>query len=189
MNQPLGNYAGLSCEVFEAIECLKGKGANDLMEVTFELGSKLLIQSGVTKTFSKAIELQKSIIDSGKALRIFENSVETQGGSLNKFLSQSLPKYESYVYPKDSGFIQKMDTESIGWHLVNMGCILQNRDQKLDKTAGIKFLKKIGDRVHQDQPVFRVFCSNENKINKVSKALSKTLTIGEIAVKEKQTII
>ena len=189
MNQPLGNYAGLSCEVFEAIECLKGKGPNDLMEVTFELGSQLLIQSGVTKTFSKAIELQKSIIDSGKALRIFENSVETQGGRLNEFLSQSLPKYESYVYPKSSGFIQKMDTESIGWHLVDMGCVLQYRDQKLDKTAGIEFLKKTGDRVHQDQPVFRVFCSNENKINKVSKALKKTLTIDEIAVKEKKTII
>ena len=189
MNQPLGNYAGLSCEVFEAIECLKGKGPNDLMEVTLELGSKLLIQSGVTKTFSKAIELQKSIIDSGKALRIFENSVETQGGRLNEFLSQSLPKYESYVYPKNSGFIQKIDTESIGWHLVDMGCVLQNRDQKLDKTAGIEFLKKTGDRVHRDQPVFRVFCSDENKINMVSKALSKTLAIDEIAVKEKQTII
>ena len=189
MNQPLGNYAGLSCEVFEAIECLKGKGPNDLMEVTFELGSKLLIQSGVTRTFSKAIELQKSIIDSGEALRIFENSVETQGGRLNEFLSQSLPKYELYVYPKSSGFIQNMDTESIGWHLVDMGCVLQNRDQKLDKTAGIEFLKKTGDRVHQDQPVFRVFCSNKNKINKISKALSKTLFIDEIAVREKQTII
>ncbi len=188
MNQPLGNYAGLSCEVFEAIECLKGKGPNDLMEVTFKLGSKLLIQSGVTKTFSKAIELQKSIIDSGKALRIFENSVETQGGRLNEFLSQSSPKYESYVYPKSSGFIQKMDTESIGWHLVDMGCVLQNRDQKLDKTAGIEFLKKTGDRVHQDQPVFRVFCSNENKIDKVSKALSKTLAIDEIAVKKSKII-
>jgi len=188
MNQPLGNYAGLSCEVFEAIECLKGKGPNDLMEVTFKLGSKLLIQSGVTKTFSKAIELQKSIIDSGKALRIFENSVETQGGRLNEFLSQSLPKYESYVYPKSSGFIQKMDTESIGWHLVDMGCVLQNRDQKLDKTAGIEFLKKTGDRVHQDQPVFRVFCSKENKIDKVSKALSKTLAIDEIAVKKSKLL-
>ena len=188
MNQPLGNYAGLSCEVFEAIECLKGKGPNDLMEVTFELGSQLLIQSGVTKTFSKAIELQKSIIDSGKALRMFENSVETQGGRLKEFLSQSLPKYELYVYPKSSGFIQNMDTESIGWHLVDMGCVLQNRDQKLDKTAGIEFLKKTGDRVHQDQPVFRVFCSNENKINKVSEALSKTLAIDEIAVKKSKLL-
>ena len=189
MNQPLGNYAGLSCEVFEAIECLKGKGPNDLMEVTFELGSQLLLQSGAAKTLSEAIELQKNIIDSGKALKIFENSVETQGGRLDEFLSQSLPKYESFVCPKNSGFIQKMDTESIGWHLVDMGCVLQNRDQKLDKTAGIEFLKKTGDRVHQDQPVFRVFCSNKDKINKVSKTLSNTLTINEIAAQEKQTII
>ena len=181
MNQPLGNYAGLSCEVFEAIECLKGNGPNDLMEVTFELGSQLLLQSGTAKTLSEAIKLQKNIIDSGKALKIFENSVETQGGRLNEFRDQSLPKYESYVCPKNSGFIQKMDTESIGWHLVDMGCVQQNRDQKLDKTAGIEFLKKTGDRVHQDQPVFRVFCSNKDKIKKVSKTLSNTLTIDKVA--------
>ena len=181
MNQPLGNYAGLSCEVFEAIECLKGNGPNDLMEVTFELGSQLLLQSGTAKTLSESIKLQKNIIDSGKALKIFENSVETQGGRLNEFRDQSLPKYESYVCPKNSGFIQKMDTESIGWHLVDMGCVQQNRDQKLDKTAGIEFLKKTGDRVHQDQPVFRVFCSNKDKIKKVSKTLSNTLTIDKVA--------
>ena len=184
MNQPLGNYAGLSCEVFEAIECLKGKGPNDLMEVTFELGSQLLLQSGTAKTSSEAIKLQKNIIDSGKALKIFENSVRTQGGRLNEFHDQSLPKYESYVCPKNSGFIQKMDTESIGWHLVDMGCVQQNEDQKLDKTAGIEFLKKTGDRVHQDQPVFRVFCSNKDKIKKVSKTLSNTLTIDNIAAQE-----
>ena len=122
-------------------------------------------------------------------MKIFENSVETQGGRLNEFHSQSLPKYESYVCPKNSGFIQKMDTESIGWHLVDMGCVLQNRDKKLDKSAGIEFLKKTGDRVYQDQPVFRVFCSNKDKIHKVSKTLSDTLTINEIAAQEKQTIL
>ena len=189
MNQPLGNFAGLSCEVFEAIECLKGNGPNDLMEVTFELGSQLLLQSGTAKTLSEAIKLQKNIIDSGKALKIFENSVKTQGGRLNEFHDQSLPKYESYVCPKNSGFIQKMDTESIGWHLVDMGCVQQNRDQKLDKTAGIEFLKKTGDRVHQDQPVFRVFCSNKDKIKKVSKTLSNTLTIDKIAAQDRLTIV
>ena len=189
MNQPLGNFAGLSCEVFEAIECLKGNGPNDLMEVTFELGSQLLLQSGTAKTLSEAIKIQKNIIDSGKALTIFEISVENQGGRLNEFHDQSLPKYESYVCPKNSGFIQKMDTESIGWHLVDMGCVQQNRDQKLDKTAGIEFLKKTGDRVHQDQPVFRVFCSNKDKIKKVSKTLSNTLTIDKIAAQDRLTIV
>mgnify|MGYP001381616783 FL=1 len=189
MDQPLGNYAGLSCEVFEAIECLKGRGPKDLMDVTFELGSRLLIQSGIVKTMPKAIELQNDILESGKALKVFENSVETQGGRLNEFQNQPLPKHETYVYPETSGFIQEMNTESIGWHLVEMGCVLQNRDQKLDKTAGIEFLKKTGDRVHQDQPVFRVFCSNKDKINRISKTLSKTLTIDEIATQKKPIII
>ena len=189
MDQPLGNYAGLSCEVFEAIECLKGRGPKDLMDVTFELGSRLLIQSGIVKTMPKAIELQNDILESGKALKVFENSVETQGGRLNEFQNQSLPKHEKYVFPGTSGFIQEMDTESIGWHLVEMGCVLQNRDQKLDKTAGIEFLKKTGDRVHQDQPVFRLFCSNKDKINRISKTLSKSLTIDEIATQKKPIII
>ena len=189
MDQPLGNYAGLSCEVFEAIECLKGRGPKDLMDVTLELGSRLLIQSGIVKTMSKAIEIQNDILESGKALKVFENSVETQGGRLNEFRNQPLPKHETYVYPETSGFIQEMNTESIGWHLVEMGCVLQNRDQKLDKTAGIEFLKKTGDRVHQDQPVFRVFCSNKDKINRISKTLSKTLTIDEIATQKKPIII
>ena len=189
MDQPLGNYGGLSCEVFEAIECLKGNGPSDLMDVTFELGSRLLIQSGIVKTMSKAIELQNDIINSGKALNVFENSVDTQGGRLGNFQYQSLPKHQTYVYPESSGFIQEMNTESIGWHLVEIGCVLQYKDQKLDKTAGIEFLKKTGDRVHKDQPVFRVFCSNKDRINRVSKTLSKTLTISEIATKEKPTII
>ena len=179
MDQPLGNYAGLSCEVFEAIECLKGRGPIDLMDVTFELGAKLLIQSGIVKTMHKAIELQNDIIESGKGLKIFKNSVETQGGRLNDFQNQSLPKHETYVYPESSGFIQEMNTESIGWHLVKMGCVLQNRDKKLDITAGIEFLKKTGDKVHQDQPVFRLFSSNKEKIDRASKTLSKTLIIGE----------
>ena len=72
-----------------------------------------------------------------------------------------------------------MNTESIGWHLVKMGCVLQNRDKKLDITAGIEFLKKTGDKVHQDQPVFRLFSSNKEKIDRASKTLSKTLIIGE----------
>ena len=45
MNQPLGRFAGLGCEVKEAIDCLKGNGSQDLVNNTFELCSCLLIQS------------------------------------------------------------------------------------------------------------------------------------------------
>ena len=35
MNQPLGNAAGLWCEVKESIQCLRGKGPADLMKVIY----------------------------------------------------------------------------------------------------------------------------------------------------------
>ena len=49
MNKPLGRYAGLGCEIKEAIDCLKGDGSQDLMDNTFELCSCLLIQAGKAK--------------------------------------------------------------------------------------------------------------------------------------------
>ena len=59
MNQPLGRYSGLACEVEESIECLKGNGANDLMDITFELGSSLMIQSGLVKIGTKLLMFKK----------------------------------------------------------------------------------------------------------------------------------
>ena len=50
MDQPLGNTTGLWCEVQESIEGLKGNGPNDTMQVTFELGAKLVVQAGLSKT-------------------------------------------------------------------------------------------------------------------------------------------
>ena len=33
MNQPLGQYSGLKCEVFESMEILKGNSSKDIMEI------------------------------------------------------------------------------------------------------------------------------------------------------------
>ena len=47
MDQPLGQYAGLWCEVKEAIDCLRNEGSKDTMKVTFALGAKLLLQAQI----------------------------------------------------------------------------------------------------------------------------------------------
>ena len=38
MSQPLGKYAGLSCEISECVDALNNQGAKDLMEIVFKLG-------------------------------------------------------------------------------------------------------------------------------------------------------
>ena len=59
MNQPIGKFAGLSCEIQESIECLKGEGPNDLISITYELGSCLLIQAGLAENKTQSINIQK----------------------------------------------------------------------------------------------------------------------------------
>ena len=54
MDQPLGQYAGLWCEIKEAIYCLRNEGSNDTMKVTFTLGSKLLQQAKIVSNENDA---------------------------------------------------------------------------------------------------------------------------------------
>ena len=63
MNQPLGRFAGLGCEVKEAIDCLKGDGSQDLISNTFELCSHLLIQARKAKNKKEAKQIFDDIIN------------------------------------------------------------------------------------------------------------------------------
>ncbi|MFL2982851.1 MAG: thymidine phosphorylase [Candidatus Neomarinimicrobiota bacterium] len=179
MNQPLGNYAGLSCEIEESINCLKGKGANDLMSVTMELGSKLLLQAGIANDHSCAIEIQNKIIKSGKALKAFESSVESQGGILKNFQSQMQAKYETFIYNKNPGIIIEINTEAIGWALNALSCGITSDNIDIDYTAGMEFYKKLGSETNIEEPIYRIFCSNKKRLQKVEKMLPSTVIVGD----------
>ena len=181
MNQPLGRFAGLACEVQESIKALKGNGPKDLMDVTFELGAKLLIQAKLVHHKDEAIQLQKSLIDSRKALAAFETMVDAQGGRLDELDSNAKPDHETVVHAPEDGIIEWMDTESIGWTLVNLGCGRKNPGESLDNTAGIEFLKKVGEEAQKGDPVYRIFNSDPERLNLVSSMLEGTFRTEESA--------
>jgi len=165
MNQPLGKTAGLWCEMDESIAALKGDGAKDLMDVVFELGSKLLVQAGIIRGETAAVSIQENLIQSGKAYNKFEEMVAVQGGDLSQIKQLHPPKFEFIVSAKSSGYVESMDTLNIGWAAVELGCGRRKKDDILDPTAGIEFMAKIGDKIQKGDPLFRCFNSNENKLN------------------------
>lgn len=165
MNQPLGQTAGLWCEMDESIAALKGDGAKDLMDVVFELGSKLLVQAGIIRGETAAVSIQENLIQSGKAYNKFEEMVAVQGGDLSQIKQLHPPKFEFIVSAKSSGYVESMDTLNIGWAAVELGCGRRKKDDILDPTAGIEFMAKIGDKIQKGDPLFRCFNSNENKLN------------------------
>jgi len=178
MDQPLGNTAGMWCEVEESISTLKGEGPKDLLELTYQLGSKLLVQAGITKSETSAISIQENLIQSGKAYQKFEEFINAQNGLVSKLSNINKPKYERIIKSNKSGYITGMDTLKIGWALVDLGCGRKNKHDKLDPTAGIEFITKIGDQIKSGEPIFRCFNSKKSKLDKVSKNLMNAITIG-----------
>ena len=178
MNQPLGRTAGLWCEMDESIAALKGDGAKDLMDVVFELGSKLLVQAGIIRGETAAVSIQENLIQSGKAYDKFEEMVSVQGGDLSQIKQLHQPKFELIVSAKSSGYVESMDTLNIGWAAVELGCGRRKKDDILDPTAGIEFMAKIGDKVQKGDPLFRCFNSNENKLNSALNYLLDSARIG-----------
>ena len=178
MNQPLGQTAGLWCEMDESIAALKGDGAKDLMDVVFELGSKLLVQAGIIRGETAAVSIQENLIRSGKAYDKFEEMVSVQGGDLSQIKQLHPPKFEFIVSAKTSGYVESMDTLNIGWAAVELGCGRRKKDDILDPTAGIEFMAKIGDKVQKGDPLFRCFNSNKNKLNSALNYLLDSARIG-----------
>ena len=178
MNQPLGRTAGLWCEMDESIAALKGDGAKDLMDVVFELGSKLLVQAGIIRGETAAISMQENLIQSGKAYDKFEEMVSVQGGDLSQIKQLHQPKFELIVSAKSSGYVESMDTLNIGWAAVELGCGRRRKDDILDPTAGVEFMAKIGNKVQKGDPLFRCFNSNENKLNSALNYLLDSARIG-----------
>ena len=68
MEEPLGHNIGNALEIIEAVEVLKGRGAKDLVELTFELGAILLTKAKIAKTKDEAMKLMQKVIDDGSAL-------------------------------------------------------------------------------------------------------------------------
>ena len=178
MNQPLGRTAGLWCEMDESIAALKGDGAKDLMDVVFELGSKLLVQAGIIRGETAAVSMQENLIQSGKAYDKFEEMVSVQGGDLSQIKQLHQPKFELIVSAKSSGYVESMDTLNIGWAAVELGCGRRKKDDILDPTAGVEFMAKIGNKIQKGDPLFRCFNSNENKLDSALNYLLDSARIG-----------
>ena len=190
MSQPLGKYAGLKCEIIEAIDCLKGNAPDDVTKLSLDLCANILVQSGISKNKSKAkISLIKNI-ENGKALEKFEKMIIAQGGELDDIYSKNnFARNHIIIKSQESGYIQTINTEKIGWALVEMGCGRKVMGDTLDHSAGIKSNYKVGDRINKGEPIYELFGYDEIKLKNAKEMLIDAFIISEKKVKKQKLII
>ena len=190
MSQPLGEYAGLKCEIIEAVDCLKGNAPDDVTKLSLDLCANILVQSGISMNKSKAKNSLLKNIENGKALEKFEKMIIAQGGELSDIYSKnSFARYHIIVKSQGSGYIQAMNTEKIGWALVEMGCGRKVMGETLDHSAGIKSNYKVGDKINKGEPVYELFGCDDIKLKNAREILVDAFIISEKKVKKQSLII
>src|SRR5205823_5072444 len=80
MDAPLGRAVGNALEVIECIEVLKGRGPQDLIDVSVELTLRMLVLGGIAATRADGERQVRQAIASGAGLERFARIVEHQGG-------------------------------------------------------------------------------------------------------------
>ncbi|SNR75401.1 thymidine phosphorylase [Desulfurobacterium atlanticum] len=167
MNQPLGRTAGNAIEIEESLNALSGDIANDLLEVVTTLVG-IIFKITKKGTFKEGKEKAENIILSGKALPRFCEWIEYLGGTTK------LPKGKNKicVKSKNEGYITKIDGETLGFLIVEMGGGRKKKEDKIDYTVGLRFFKKIGSYVKKGETIGEIIFNSGDETAFVKKFLS-----------------
>ncbi|WP_058485420.1 pyrimidine-nucleoside phosphorylase [Defluviitalea phaphyphila] len=173
MDQPLGHEVGNANEVKEAIKVLKGQGAEDETNVALTIASYMTVLGGAFKDFDKAYETLKEKIKTGEAINKLKEFIKIQGGNPEIVDNpDKLPsaKYHIEIKAENSGYIEKIDAESIGISAMLLGAGRQTKEDKIDFGAGITIIKKIGDKVKKGDTICILHTNMKYTDNAVEKA-------------------
>ena len=188
MDQPLGRTAGMWCEVNESINAMNGEGAEDLMNVVYNLGTKMLLQAKIVKSATEARQIQIENIRNGKALKKFQQMVKNQSGQIDLGPKINNPSYSHEVVSEHDGYVSSFDTTAIGWALVELGCGRKKSGDVLDNSAGIEFYAKVGEKIKKGEAIFRCFGSRKSKLKNAVNLIENTFCISDEKVKKPEPI-
>ena len=166
MNTPLGRNIGNSLEVIEAIEILKGNGAEDLKFVACALASEIVSLSK-NIDIGEAKKLVENTITDGSAFSKLKEWIVAQGGN-GKWIENpdNFPKaeFKEEIKAENDCYISSMNAEEIGVASVILGAGREKKEDTIDMTAGIILNKKTGDKVYKGDIIASLYTNNKKTI-------------------------
>ena len=171
MDEPLGRAVGNALEVAECVEILQGSGPPDLIKLIIDLAEK------VSET--PRAQLEKRLQD-GSAWKKFVSLVYAQDGdatTVEKILEQHRAPIIQPWPAKSAGVVKKMDAEPIGRASVLLGAGRRKADDPIDFAVGFSGIKKVGEHVDLEEPLFVIHARNERSIVNITPLLEKAVEI------------
>lgn len=191
MDRPLGYAVGNALEVKESIDVLKGKGSQDVRDLCLNLAGAVLYLAGKSTDLKQGMELAEVHLNDGSALHTFREFIIAQGGNPEVINDEKLlpeAQFRFSLIADRNGYINEMDTESIGIAAMKLGAGRERKEDMIDPAVGIVFHKKTGDWVHKGETIAMIHANDEDRADEGMAVLEKSILYGDEKPKTKPLI-
>lgn len=182
MEQPLGFAVGNWLEVKESIDGLKGKGPDDVMEITHLLAGTMIYLGKKASTVNEGIEKSKAAVADGSGFAKWVDIVRAHNGDTSVVEDPSRYPSASNVEPvkaDKSGYITEMDAYSMGMVSLELGAGRRAKEDDVDPSAGFLLHKKIGDYIEENETLVTLHTNNESIISDCKDNMLKAITLSD----------
>ena len=191
MNQPLGKAVGNALEVQEAIDTLKGRGPEDITELSKKLAGIMIYLGGRAETPEKGYAMAEDALLSGTGLMQMRRFIEAQGGDENVIYDYSLfpqARFSEELRAERSGYVKTIKARQIGIASQHTGAGRATKEDDIDLAAGIILNKKVGDMVEEGELLATFFGNDHDKVMAGLQEAAKAFEISYEEVKRPELI-
>lgn len=190
MDSPIGQAVGNSLEVAEAIDCLKGKGPHDVVELVATLGGIVLEMKGHAKTLKEGKETVLNVLNSGEALEKFRLMLICQGvakevatalcqGDMCSVLPSVPPDHITITKAYSSGTITKVDALKVAKAVWKLGAGRSKADEPIDHRVGIRLLRMQGEKVKEGDGLIEIYHNSPQLNADIHRQLEEAILISD----------
>lgn len=160
MSQPLGRWAGHTAEIRESLDCLEGRGPDDLMEVVYTQCEELSDLLGERLSRQRLTDA----IHSGQARERFAAWAAAQGAEASWLQAPrcALAPHEVAIAAPRSGFLAEVDTRGLGEALAAAGGGRLSPDAVIDFEIALEMKHRLGDAVDAGEEVARLYLRRDD---------------------------
>ncbi len=182
MDQPLGRFAGHSHEVIESIEVLRGRGAQDLRDLSVELSAWMFFLGERTRSVDEGRTLAEKLVASGEALEKFRQGIALQGGDPRviddyQLLPQARNRKE--IKSRSNGYLSATNCMEFGIALATLGGGREKKEDTIDPGVGLEFHKRIGDRITAGETLVTIFYNDDAKLPEAAARIENSLVFSD----------
>jgi thymidine phosphorylase len=183
MSTPLGRAAGNWLEVKESIECLEGKGTDDLMELVVDCAAHLLVQTNRATSLEEGRTRSLHCLASGAPRQKWDEMLVAQGADMDE-LAKKLKQLTTApavleLRATETKTVRSCDARIVGEIVRDLGGGRMTKESRINHEVGIDSLAKERETVSAGDVFARVHAASREAAEAVRARLCSAFVFGD----------